>query len=200
MPDDEEVEREDAMEDGAGAVVKETSPEALFMRRCIDGGHSQEYCAKAWNAKKKGGEEQVKKGETQDPTKHKSSDFMEISKDEYADLIAAAKTLNDSKDFLAKLKKREETVLAKEKEDLTKFFVEERKITEDFVKDLKICDLKLLKQYDDLLPKLEEEADDLQDFNNQRLLDELGKKQQDFSKLEEEYRNQALKRLGVDVK
>lgn len=200
MPDKkEEVERDDAMEDGSGTKVPETGPEQLFMRRCIDGGHSQEYCSQAWNAKKKGGEEQVKTGEgaKQDPTKHKSSDFMEISKDEYADLIAAAKTLNDSKDFIEKLKKREEKVLAEEKDTLTKFFVEDRKIVEDFVKKRSLCDLKLLKAYDDLLPKLEEEAGDLQDFNNQRLLDELGSKKNDFAALEETYRKQALERLGV---
>jgi len=201
MPDKEEIEdREDAMEDGAGAAVKETSPEQLFMRRCIDGGHSQEYCSQAWKAKKDGGGVATKTGEgaKQDPTKHKSSDFMEISKDEYADLIAAAKTLNDSKDFLEKLKKREEKVVEEEKNTLTKFFLEDRKVTEDFIKDLRICDLKLLKSYDDLIKEQDDEFYDLQDFNNQRLIKELGKKQEDFSKLEEEYRKEALKRLGVE--
>lgn len=174
----------------------ELNPEAKFKLDCKNTNHSEDACDKAWDAVKQGGEQAVKK-KSQTPGKY-SGDSIEIGIKEYADLMATAKVWKETKDFIDKLKKAEETRVQKEAEEVIDYLINIKHVEEDFVKEYgkNLCDLKLMKATIEKLPKSEEDLDaDVQEINTGRLMNQLGDKIEDFKKMEEEYREEALTRF-----
>ena len=196
----QEILKEDDMYESGNAESHNTSnAEAVFKRRCADGGHSSEACDMAWNAKKGGGEHAVKKGKglKQDPAKFNSKGDMdeetvEISIQEYSNLLGLAKTWKNKRDFIEQLEKREKSRIESEKAEITDFLVS-KNVSEDLIKKAKtLCDLKLMKEtVESQIPEVEEDDFEVQQVNNARLLSQLATATEDFDKEIEEARKEA---------
>jgi len=193
---------EDLYESGNGESHNTSNAQAVFMRRCESGSHSKEACGIAWKAKEGGGGHAVKTG-TQDPSKFNSKGDMEeelvqISIQEYADLLSLASTWKQKKGFIEGLEKREAERISKEKKEISDFLIA-RKVPEATINKAKtLCDLTMLKEVVES-QVIEQPVDDyaVQQVNNNRLMDQLGNSKitDDFAKLEEEARNEALERF-----
>jgi len=188
-----EEEKEDMYESGK-AENADRSREDQFKENCHANHKSSESCDIAWDAVKGGGGVAEKKVKTQDPSKYNSKGDMTIPMEEYADLMAAARLWKESKEYIDDLRKADEVRKEKEADELRDYLLNERHVDEDFVKEYgkTLCDLKIMKGTLSNLPKTAEDMEHIQEINNQRILNQVGDKVDDFAKLEEEYKQDAL--------